>query len=339
MFSDESKSHNDDESSIEHKIRELEQEKTILDETNEILSKKVKELAKSKNEAEKKLGKESKKSRELEQEKIILEEISQYDKKRVQKFHRKYYVTIAMISIVVAGGFVTYSYYENQILQNYQVHVGNYNSPFLIQNLRGDVVNTYVSWNIATGTTLTVDIINQAGVTPDKLFAVKDAILSKDSLTLANSLLDKTPPDVSAVYYKGWKGALVAAASKNTAYFIPQQFTISDDPNGAGDIIITLTNDLDPDGLSGFTRDVADGNQILKATITIYNANELSPAQLGAITRHEFGHAMGLAHSTAPEDLMHATIQSAYPYISSCDIDAVTGLYNGDKQSQVICQN
>lgn len=303
------------------------------------MSEKAEELAKSKDELEKKLGEESKKSSELEQEKIILEEISRHDKKYVQKFHKKYYVTIAVISIAVAGGFVAYSYYENQILLNAKVNVGNYNSPFLIQNLRGDVVNTFVSWNIATGTTLTVDIINQAGVTPDKLFAVKDAILSKDSLTLANSLLGKTPPDVSAVYYKGWEGALAAAASNNTEYFIPQQFKISDDPNGAGDIVITLTNDLNPDGLSGFTRDVADGNQILKASITIYNANELSPDQLGAITRHEFGHSMGLAHSTAPEDLMHATIQTSYPYISGCDIAAVSGLYNGDKQSQVICQN
>ncbi len=55
--------------------------------------------------------------------------------------------------------------------------------------------------------------------------------------------------------------------------------------------------------------------------------------------RHEFGHAMGLAHSTASEDLMHATIQTDYPYISQCDIDAITGLYNGDQRSQVVCQN
>jgi predicted Zn-dependent protease len=114
---------------------------------------------------------------------------------------------------------------------------------------------------------------------------------------------------------------------------------MDNDPNGAGDIVITLTNDINPDGLSGFTKSTADGNQILKSTITIYNANQLSDTQLAAITRHEFGHAMGLAHSTAVEDLMHATIQTDYPYISQCDIDAVTGLYDGKKQSAVICQN
>lgn len=304
-----------------------------------MLSEKTEELTRTKNDLEKKLGEESKKSSEIEQERIILEEISQNDEKIVQKTHKKFYVTIAIIAVAVAGGFATYSHYENQVLINAQIHVGNYNSPFTIQNLRGDVVNTYVSWNLVSGRVLNVNIQDQAGLSPDQLLAVKNAILSTETITLDNSLVNKGPSGTSLVYYKGWQGALTYAATKSTSLYIPQKFNIIDDPNSVGDIIVILTNDVNPDGLSGYTRDTADGNQILKSTITIYSASHLSAAQLGAIMRHEFGHAMGLAHSTASEDLMHATIQTDYPYISQCDIDAITGLYNGDQRSQVVCQN
>ena len=50
------------------------------------------------------------------------------------------------------------------------------------------------------------------------------------------------------------------------------------------------------------------------------------------------GHAIGLAHSTAPEDLMHPEIKTNFPYISECDIDALQSLYDGAKTSQVVCE-
>jgi signal transduction histidine kinase len=123
-----------------------------------------------------------------------------------------------------------------------------------------------------------------------------------------------------------------------TDMLLSEKFEVSDSPKGVGEIVINLIRDQNPDGLSGYTKSTADGNQILKTTITIYNADQLSVNQIGAIMRHEFGHAMGLAHSTAPEDLMHATIQTEYPYISGCDIDAIKGLYNGDENSKVVCK-
>jgi predicted Zn-dependent protease len=57
------------------------------------------------------------------------------------------------------------------------------------------------------------------------------------------------------------------------------------------------------------------------------------------IIRHEFGHVAGLAHSTAPEDLMYPVIQTPAPFISECDIDALVHLYTGGKTSQVICES
>jgi len=45
------------------------------------------------------------------------------------------------------------------------------------------------------------------------------------------------------------------------------------------------------------------------------------------------------AHSTAPEDLMYPTIETNFPYISDCDIDAMEKLYDGGNTSEVICES
>ena len=76
----------------------------------------------------------------------------------------------------------------------------------------------------------------------------------------------------------------------------------------------------------------------LKSDITIFDVDNLTDNQLTTITRHEFGHALGLAHSTAFEDLMAQTVITEYPYISECDVDAIILLYDGGKSSQVVCE-
>ena len=326
-------------STNKHEANEQKQLRLLSYELNKTLKNKLQELEDSKNELESKLFKQSIENKELEQEKIILHEISDSEKINIKKSYKKFYVLIVIISVTTSVGFVGYSVYENQILITTTSHLlRNYNSNYLIQNLQGDTVNTWVAWHLVTGQTLHIDIMNEAGLSPDRIFAVKDAIISTQTVTLDDSLLHKGPPGTSSIYYKGWEGALDAASASTEQFYIPQKFDLSDSPKGAGEILIKLTNDQNPDGLSGYTKSVADGNQILKTTITIYNADQLSANQLGAITRHEFGHAMGLAHSSAPEDLMHATIETDYPYISGCDVDAIKLLYNNGQKSEVVCQ-
>ncbi|HYL65740.1 MAG TPA: matrixin family metalloprotease [Nitrosopumilaceae archaeon] len=310
-------------------IHDLEQQKIFLKEINSTLRMQNQELQ-NKNAVNAQLVKQKALSQLQSEHKIKQIMV-------INGFQRKH-ASLAGIIAVVGLTIFGYSFHENQVLINtIPNQLANYNSNYVIQNLQGNTVNTWLAWHLVTGQVLHVDIINEAGISPDKIFAVKDSILSTQTVTLDNSLLNKGPSGTS-VYYKGWAGALTAATAQKTHFYIPEKFEVSDSPNGAGEIIITLTRDENPDGLSGYTKSIADGNQILKTTITIYNADQLSANQIGAIVRHEFGHAMGLAHSSAPEDLMHATIQTDYPYISGCDIHAITSLYNDKQSSQVVCQ-
>lgn len=329
------------------KLREEKQKSNILSEIEKSLSEKVsklqednKKLNEAKSKFESDFSNNTKTHKELEQQKQILSGLVEAESKKVTKLSKKYYLTIALSAVAITAIIIPYSIYSMTLIgQEYRVEdLNSIKSSYMIQNLKGDTIDTWLSWRL-TDTTLYVNILN-ANEYPEKAEIVKDAILSTKVYEIDDNLLGKAPKGTISKYYLGWSGALKAASQESTQFPIPENVIITDDPNGAGDITITLSNTRSGDGYSGITKTIADDsqNQILKSDITIFDVENLSKNQLTAISRHEFGHALGLAHSTAEEDLMHPEIKSEYPYISHCDINAIVELYDGSQKSEVTCE-
>jgi len=186
---------------------------------------------------------------------------------------------------------------------------------------------------------LHVNILDNNLATEERIDVIQNIISSEETLDIDNLLTHKGPKGTTSTYYKGWSGALQIAAQQNTELVIPQSFEFSNSKRPLGDITVELSSLSDPDGYSGYTKSVVDRGEILKSHITIYDVNSLSNDQLSTIMMHEFGHALGLAHSSAPEDLMYPIIETNFPYISECMIDGIAGLYDGKKTSEVECQS
>lgn len=325
------------------KTKELRKEKrksAILLESIKKLSRKNKKLRKEKIKSKSDASDNAHEQKDLKQENKILSGFVEAESKKFIKLSKKYYLTIAISAVAIVAIIIPYSMYTMTLVgQEYQVEdLGSIKSSYVIQNLKGDKIDTWLSWRL-TDTTLYVNILN-ANKYPEKAETVKDAILSTEFYEIDDNILGKAPKGTISKYYLGWTGALQTVSQESTAFQIPKNIVITEDPNGAGDITITLANTVSGDGFSGITKTIADDiqNQILKSDITIYDVENLSKNQLAAISRHEFGHALGLAHSTAEEDLMHPELKSDYPYISHCDINAIAELYDGSQKSEVICE-
>ncbi len=210
---------------------------------------------------------------------------------------------------------------------------------YLIQNLRGDTIDTWINWKIPKDEIFHIHVLDSHEATTRRMQIISDVIFSKENVVIDDSLLHKGPQGSTSTYYKGWLGAL-QGISGETKFAIPTHLHSVITDKGEGHIIIRLSELKNTDGYSAYTKSFVDeeNHQILKSVITVYDIGRLSDDQLATIVRHELGHGFGLAHSTAPEDLMAPEITTPYPYISECDIDALVDLYDGKQNSQVICE-
>ena len=206
----------------------------------------------------------------------------------------------------------------------------------ITETLRVVTINTWLSWDINEGDIIYINIVNGKDY-PEKTELIKDVILSKEKITLDKKLLN-LESEGTLTYYIGWAGALEKASKFTTERYIPQNLKVITTSNGAGEIIINLKEESNIDGKIAETESISDRDEtkIIKATITVYDINYLSDSQLQGIIRHELGHAFGLKHSTDPDDLMYKTL-GRLPYVSTCDANAITMLYDGVTQSKVLC--
>ncbi len=320
-------------------INELRQDKEILESLNQSMEETLSKLKKSNIELENKVSQHSKNSNELEQEKVMFNEIVENESAKTQSISKKYYMTVGMTGVVFAVAIMSYSlFFASMIGQEYQVEdLGEIRSGYLVQNLKGVTIDTWLSWRITDGDVLYVNIVN-AEEYPEKAELVKETILSNEKIKVDNKLINPESEGTST-YYLGWIGALEHASRFPTEFYIPKNIEILTVTNGAGDITIWLEDKSHGDDISGLTESIADEpqHQILKSKITIYDVENISDNTLQTVARHEMGHALGIAHSNDPDALMYATIKTEFPYISTCDTNAISKLYDGSKQSKVLC--
>lgn len=274
--------------------------------------------------------------KELGQEgEISKETVSEYRARQFRTRKKYLTITLALVSVIAVLAAISFTN-----IMHPQDHLEKpLSSNYLIQNLRGDTVDTWVSWKKPNDGLFHVHVQNSQYATKERLDAILDTIMSQKKIELDNSLMHKGLKGTSSTYYAGWYGALNSITTDTKFNIVKNlHFHVEDVPTG--DIMIKLVTLSNPDGYSAYTNSIIDeqNHQILKSTITVYNIDKISLEDLKTLVRHELGHGFGLAHSTATEDLMAPVISTDYPYISQCDLDAITHLYDGGQTSKVVCE-
>ncbi|MGQ0638757.1 MAG: matrixin family metalloprotease [Nitrososphaerota archaeon] len=182
--------------------------------------------------------------------------------------------------------------------------------------------STVFPWDIKLGKTLPVMINASPSISSEKIDVVKNAITSENYFIKDGKK-----------FYEGWKGALAEASVGETKHVIPTLKIVESSPSSEI-ISITLITTKDNDGYAGYTKFITINHKIYNSNITIYGVDELTNEELEGIIRHEFGHALGLGHSTMYGDLMHEHIDVRSAFISECNVHAIHALYDGEILTQ-----
>jgi len=193
--------------------------------------------------------------------------------------------------------------------------------------LRNDSIETIGFWDKET-----INVILETGpyTSEDRIKEITKAVTSQEFFSIEDNLMHKDRVGVFSPYYLGWQGALdnSNATLKNLNFEVTR---------GSADIIISLTTQSHPDGFAGFTKPLFVDDKFSKVYITIFEVDKMSRAGLYSIVMHEMGHAIGIGHTTAPEDVMNAKrVNVPYPYVSPCIMQALQVMDEG--KTELYCE-
>jgi len=227
---------------LTQEVLELRQEKMMYEQFSNLTEAEKDKMEKTRDEMKQKYETERQTALEQEQEKMFMEKSLEIETKEKEKAKTKYYKTmvIAALSIAVIAGVYSVMFAE-LAGQQYRVEIEPQTTGYTIQNLRGDTIDTYLSWRLIEGSTLVVNILNADKFDDDVIETVKKTILSEEVLEIDNSLLHKGPKGTTSMLFVGWQGAMAEAAKTETSLYVPAKFEVISSKSGEGDITIELS--------------------------------------------------------------------------------------------------
>jgi len=245
--------------------------------------------------------------------------------KKIKKVKNKNVFSPTLVITLILSILIFSTYFEESNAQSVESVQENTDSTVIIENFE-DRNGARPYWRLEEGQTLYVNIVNSGIVSEKKIDVIKNAILSQEVVRIQKSHSLNGGEEV-LVYHVGWLGALNMASEESTQFIIPKNLEIIESRSGEGQILILLSEDRNSKGYTGYTWLESNDDQILKSIIKIYGVNDLTDRSLASITRHEFGHALGLNHSSLPGDLMFNVISTSFPYISDSHIVSLRTIY------------
>lgn len=159
------------------------------------------------------------------------------------------------------------------------------------------------------------------------VLVVRDAAVDQNHINIVENVINsKEVKKNERPLYLGWNEG-IKEISKEFDVKIPI-LEIRHTLDKSESIVIYLTSKENKEGFDGYTNlHYNDKKEIKKAMISIYNADELNKSQIESIVRHEIGHAVGLSHTNAKNDLMRPIIDMNYSLISLLDLVALANMY------------
>ncbi len=170
---------------LTQEILELRQEKIMFEKFTTLTESEKEEMQKTRDEMKQKYETEHQLSIEKEQEKMFMEKELEIETKEKEKAKTKYYKAIIVSAIAIAVVTGAYSIMFAELAgQQYRVEIEPQTTGYTIQNLRGDTIDTYLSWRLVEGGTITVNILNADEYDQEVIETIKKTILSDEILEI-----------------------------------------------------------------------------------------------------------------------------------------------------------